>query len=131
MTPKEAEAYTRARWKDVQFHESAYAATVYRPDEDTIETIHGIGSGGTAAQAWLAAAEFTKQREEEIRQKRIEVTTQRTRAMMLEAKVQGSIAFGKSDEAAVAATELCVESRILAILESQLAALLVGMKETP
>lgn len=129
MTPKEAEAYTRARWKDVQFHESAYAATVYRPDEDTIETIHGIGSGGTAAQAWLAAAEFTLQREEEIRQKREEIDlTQRL--------TKDSEAFSRNRNFTPQHRQDChvenvVFKRILAVLEAQLAALLVGMKETP
>lgn len=97
MTPKEAEEYVRGRWEYVSIEKRG-------------ETVLWVPKGTLVVRQdnWLAAAEFTKQREEEIRRKREEIEWM-------------SVNGGISPPAL----------RILAILEAQLAALLAGMKETP
>ena len=106
MTPKEAEELVRARW----------GVPVPLKDTTTLDRGFGLLLGKRGIwpvtedwpSVWLAAAEFTLQREEEIRQKREEIEWM-------------SVNGGISPPAV----------RILAILEAQLAALLVGWKEKP
>lgn len=112
MTPKEAEEYVRARWKRV-YGGGEIAVTVYAEEK----ACHFLN--------YIAAAEFTKQREEEIRKKRAECN--HVRCYLPE----------KWDflENETVSAEFIVgvirDFRILAVLEAQLATLLVGWKEKP
>lgn len=129
MTPKEAEAYTRARWRfpatyvrDLDSYGTdqfrIYLHPVKRKWSDAdgyIKMFQEDDNPSGRRKAWLAAAEFTLQREEEIRQKREEL-----KLMHL---------VSETDPFRCECLADC--ERILAILESKLAALLVGMKETP
>lgn len=96
MTPKEAEALVRERWERV-YGGGEIAVTVYAEEK----ACHFLN--------YIAAAEFTKQREEKIRQKREEIHLVRGWRFTIE-----------GNAAAL---------RILAVLEVQLAALLVGWRE--
>lgn len=122
MTQEEAEEYTLARWIEVD-----------------IDLLYGVTIGGCIIFAGeivskhlpdvLAAAEFTLQREEEIRQKRFDIdhVTKFRNATGLYCHEHPY-----TDQTfTVEIPNLQSWNRILAILESQLAALLVGWKETP
>lgn len=103
------EEFVREHWELVDFSDGPYTAVVYRHDEDTIETIHGLGSGEHAQSAWFAAAEFTRKRLEEIRQLREEIEV-----------------VGKAATVFPFYADRC--SRILARLERELGELTKGMK---
>lgn len=145
MTPKEAEAYTRARWRfpatyvrDLDSYGTdqfrIYLHPVKRKWSDAdgyIKMFQEDDSPSGRLKAWLAAAEFTKQREEEIRQKQAEIAWLSDEvASSLDMTQQGT-ENGDIFIAGFGAKALATQSRILATLEAQLAALLVGMKETP
>ena len=118
MTPKEAEDYVRAQWGQV-YH-----------GEDTVVTIY-VGGIAHHFLNYIAAAEFTKQREEEIRQKRRErghiyilvANSRKVLVRLIDYRLNGLVRDQTID--------LCRYCRILAVLEAQLAALLLGWKETP
>lgn len=119
MTPKEAEEHVRARWKD----DYLYFWEISDDDPCAMLRIGCGGNGGifeisfdegdmAADQCWLAAADFTRQREEEIRQKQEEIRF-----------LHEDVSYNTHVDAEK------IIRRIIAILKSQLAALLVGWKE--
>lgn len=119
MTPEEAEAYTRERWERV-YGGGEIAVTVYAGEK----VCHFLN--------YIAAAEFTTQREEEIRQKRKD-RDRIKRLVEHEMKILNRHILCDHYASFVRDTvvDLCRDCRILAVLESQLSALLVGWKEMP
>ena len=115
MTPKEAEELVRARWKSVQ--------RTMGPNPWALRISCARYFDGTQDECWLAAAEFTMQREEEIRQKREEIIKVQRQVDDHHFFCQRNLYGAERDGA--------IWERILAVLQSQLAALLAGMKETP
>lgn len=119
MTPKEAEELVRERWKRV-YGGRDIAVTIYTGDK----ALHFLD--------YISAAEFTLQREEEIRQKQMErnrvsnLVEHGRRILLRQISYTHYEAFVRD-----MAVDLCRDCRILATLEAQLAALLVGWKETP
>lgn len=111
MTPKEAEDYVRGRWDDD-------SVTIDHNLDEPV--VIGKDGGQHFFVDMIAAASFTLQREEEIRQKYEEFDE--VRHKLRQQSVCGASISGPSAKEKI-------WLRILAILESQLAALLVGWKE--
>lgn len=103
MDPKEAEELVRERWERV-YGGGEIAVTVYAEEK----ACHFLN--------YIAAAEFTKQREEEIRQAR--------KARKLLAAFQAAVS--QDDHARWTALQY-----LYGLLDGKLAALLVGWKEKP
>lgn len=113
MTPEEAEAYTRARWERV-YGGGEIAVTIYAEEK----ACHFLN--------YIAAAEFTKQREEEIRQKRFDIDHVTKFRNFVDRYCRE---HPYTDQTlTVEIPNLQSWNRILAVLEAQLAALLVGWK---
>lgn len=108
MTPKEAEELVRARWIHGILSDGLYLYEGKRSYHLRVGPRRFEYTQKSKDECWLAAAEFTLRREEEIRQKREEIEWM-------------SVNGGVSPPAL----------RLLAVLETQLAALLAGWKETP
>lgn len=110
MTPKEAEEYVRTRWDEKALRqESSGAIYIYVQISQREKFGHRFSN-------WLAVADFTLQREEEIQnqQHRIEIV-ETARSVMIE---RGYFWGPVGDE-------------IITSEKAQLAVLLVGWKETP
>lgn len=123
MTPKEAEEIINSRWLSEQrcyllLDEARRNGCIGYPDCDgtLIGEEHEPECPSYIAPENLviAAAEFTLQREEEIRQKREEIRF-----------LRDDVSYNTHVDAEK------IIKRVLAALEAQLAALLVGWKETP
>ena len=117
MTPKEAERYTRKRWQKVHI----YSSHQYKRRSEPLYWC--VDFGGTLASGYdtrdecvLAAAEFTRQREEEIRTARI--------SKSLLAAFQAAISQDDTDR-------WNSLQYLYRLLSEKLAALLVGWKEKP
>ena len=124
MTPKEAEEYVRSCWPERRLH-------IYFPSGGfpLLYDFPEIYSGKVddfpqnIDDIWLAAAEFTRQREKEIQQKREEIIKVQRQVDDHHFFCQRNLYGAERDGA--------IWERILAVLEAQLAALLVGWKEMP
>lgn len=112
MDPKEAEELVRERWERV-YGGGEIAVTVYTQEK----ACHFLN--------YIAAAEFTKQREEEIRKKRAECNHVRCYLPEKWDFLENEVVSAKLIVGVIR------DFRILAVLEAQLAALLAGWKETP
>ena len=111
------EQYVQSRWKLV--HCSRQSGRVWVQDVD----VHWSDFA-----SWAEAAEFTRERGEEIRQLQREIEKQKHRVDSCFAVVKDFISYEAFVSAKVQTELLCVEARILARLEAALRGLAKGWK---
>lgn len=121
------ETFVRANWKYIRVHEQATTHEVRKDwhgyvfvDAITREILLGSGN---RTERWVAAADFTRDRLEEIRQLRRDVSgVNRTLSNL------GTLITERDEDCASSVRAWCSAARILARLEAQLAELMKGMK---